>query len=159
MTSSASRRLLADDIVKAGDIMSISQQPFGATADGTPIEIYTLSQPGGLHARIMAYGSTLVSLHTPDRQGMWGDVVLGFDTCEPYVAGHPFFGVLVGRYGNRIAGGRFRLNGVEYILERNDGPNHLHGGSHGFDKVVWQAEAGEDSGAPVLWLSYLSRDG
>jgi aldose 1-epimerase len=98
-------------------------------------------------------------VHAPDRDGEPEDVVLGFDSLAPYLAGHPFFGALIGRYGNRIAGGRFRLNGVEYTLARNDGPNHLHGGPQGFDKVVWRATPREHAGAPALELAYLSRDG
>src|SRR5262245_32824416 len=132
--------------------MSITHQLFGATDDGTAIDLYSLARPGGLEARIITYGGTLVSLRAPDRDGRPADVVLGFDTLEPYLAGHPFFGSLIGRYGNRIAGGRFRLNDVEYDLARNDGPNHLHGGPHGFDKVLWRAAPREDAGAPALEL-------
>jgi aldose 1-epimerase len=139
--------------------MSITQQHFGTTRDGEAIELFTLAQPGGLEARIMTYGGTLVSLNAADRDGSRADVVLGFAALEPYLAGHPFFGSLIGRYGNRIAGGRFQLNGVEYTLARNDGPNHLHGGSRGFDKVIWRAAPREDDGASALELTYLSRDG
>src|SRR5262245_24552501 len=107
----------------------------------------------------MTYGGTLVSLQAPDRGGSRANVVLGFASLEPYLAGHPFFGSLIGRYGNRIAGGRFQLNGVEYTLACNDGPNHLHGGSRGFDKVIWRAAPREDAGTSVLELTHLSRDG
>jgi aldose 1-epimerase len=139
--------------------MSITQQHFGTTGDGEAIDLYTLAQPGGLEARIMTYGGALVSLQALDRGGSRADVVLGFASLEQYLAGHPFFGSLIGRYGNRIAGGRFQLNGVEYTLARNDGPNHLHGGSRGFDKVIWRAAPREDPGASALALTYLSRDG
>jgi aldose 1-epimerase len=139
--------------------MSITRQVFGATADGAAIEIYTLARPGGLEARIMTYGGTLVSLQAPDSAGQRADVVLGFDSLAPYLAGQPFFGALIGRFCNRIAGGRFRLNGVEYTLAQNDGPNHLHGGPQGFDKVIWRTAPGADAGAPTLELAYLSRDG
>jgi aldose 1-epimerase len=139
--------------------MSITREVFGTTPDGAAIDLYTLAQPGGLEARIMTYGGTLVSLHAPDRHGSRADVVLGFDSLELYLAGHPFFGALIGRYCNRIAGGRFQLNGVEYTLARNDGPNHLHGGPHGYDKVIWRATPREGAGAPALELAYLSRDG
>jgi aldose 1-epimerase len=139
--------------------MSLSHEPFGTTADGTPIEIYTLANGSGVTARVMTYGGTLVSLHAPDRDGRTADVLLGFDTADGYLAGHPYFGSLVGRYGNRIANGTFTLGGVTYTLARNNGPNHLHGGVVGFDKVVWRARevaAGEE---PALELTYRSRDG
>jgi aldose 1-epimerase len=138
--------------------MGITHELFGTTADGQPIDLYTLAQPNGLEARIMTYGGTLVSLRMPGSEGP-ANVVLGFDALEPYLAGHPFFGALVGRFGNRIANGRFQLNGVEYVLARNDGHNHLHGGLRGFDKVVWRATPRDDAGAPALELTYLSRDG
>jgi aldose 1-epimerase len=139
-------------------IMGITNELFGTTADGEPIDLYTLAQPSGLEARIMTYGGTLVSLRMPGSEGP-ANVVLGFDALAPYLAGHPFFGALVGRFGNRIANGRFQLHGVEYVLARNDGDNHLHGGPRGFDKVVWRATPREDAGAPTLDLTYLSRDG
>src|SRR3954468_3319723 len=90
--------------------MSITSQPFGETAEGTPIERYTLTNANGLNAEIMTYGGTLLALRVPDRAGAFGDIVLGFDTLEPYLADHPFFGALVGRYSNRIAGAQFTLN-------------------------------------------------
>ena len=107
----------------------------------------------------MTYGGTLVSLRAPDRDGRVADVVLGFEALAQYLSGHPFFGALVGRFCNRIAGGRFRLNGVEYALALNDPPNHLHGGPQGFDKVVWRAAPRAGAGDPALELAYLSHDG
>jgi aldose 1-epimerase len=139
--------------------MSITREVFGTTPDGVAIEIYTLTRPGGLEARIMTYGGTLVSLLAPDREGRMADVVLGFDTLAPYLAEHPFFGALIGRYCNRIAGGHFQLNGVEYTLARNDPPNHLHGGPQGFSRVVWRAAPRANEAVLALELTYLSRDG
>ena len=139
--------------------MGITQEIFGSTPDGAAIEIFTLTRPGSLEARIMTYGGTLVSLLAPDREGRLADVVLGFDVFEPYLAEHPFFGALIGRYCNRIAGGRFELNGVEYILARNDSPNHLHGGPQGFSRVIWRAGPRANDSAPALELTYLSPNG
>ena len=139
--------------------MNIEMQAFGKTSDGTPVELYTLANDSGMQARITNYGGTLVSLLVPDRGGTPRDVVLGFDTLEEYLQHSPFFGCLVGRFGNRIAGAKFTLEGVEYTLALNDGPNHLHGGTVGFDKVVWAAQMlrGEDHAG--LELRYLSADG
>lgn len=136
----------------------ITKQPFGKTADGTPVEIYTLTNAKGMEARIMTYGGIIVSLKTPDRNGKFDDVELGFDSLEPYLQGHPFFGALVGRYGNRIAKGRFTLDGKEYKLLVNNGENHLHGGAKGFDKRVWKAKEGKSSEGPTLELKYTSAD-
>jgi aldose 1-epimerase len=135
--------------------MPISRQIFGTTSDGTTIERYTLTNAHGLEADILTYGGTLAALRVPDRDGALGDVVLGFEALAPYLGAHPFFGSLIGRYGNRIANGRFELNGATYDLPRNDGPNHLHGGPNGFHRQVWRASAD----GPGLELSYLSRDG
>jgi len=139
--------------------MSIISEPFGETAEGTPIERYTLTNANGLNAEIMTYGGTLLALRVPDRAGAFGDIVLGFDTLEPYLADHPFFGALVGRYSNRIAGAQFTLNGTTYSLARNDGVNHLHGGPHGFHRAIWCASERPSEEGPSLALHYLSRDG
>lgn len=139
--------------------MSLSREVFGTASDGTPVEICTLVNASGLAARVMTYGGTLVALHAPDRDGHVGDVLLGFDTLAGYLAGHPYFGSLVGRYGNRIAGGAFSLGGVRYTLARNNGPNHLHGGLVGFDKMLWRARALDEGDEPRLELFYRSRDG
>src|SRR5689334_9541449 len=133
--------------------MSIAREPFG-TADGTPIELFTLTNAHGMQARIMTYAGTLVSLHAPDRDGILADVVLGFDTLPAYLDDHPYFGALIGRYGNRIAGGAFSLHGRRYQLPCNNGPNHLHGGDQGFHRALWQAQPAED--AARLTLTYLS---
>ncbi len=136
----------------------ITKQPFGKTADGTPVDIYTLTNAKGMEARIMTYGGIIVSLKTPDRNGKFEDVELGFDSIDPYLAGHPFFGALVGRYGNRIGKGKFKISGKEYNLLVNNGENHLHGGKLGFDKKVWQAKSGKSTEGQTLELKYTSAD-
>jgi aldose 1-epimerase len=137
----------------------ISRGPFGVAPDGTPVDVYTLRNGQGAEARICTYGGIVVSLRVPDREGRMGDVVLGYDTLAEYIKENPYFGSLIGRYGNRIAKGRFTLDGKEYSLAVNNGPNHLHGGLKGFDKVVWRARAYESEQGPALELSYLSADG
>jgi aldose 1-epimerase len=139
--------------------MDIKKQPFGNMVDGTPVDLYTLTNANGVEARVSNYGGTVVSLMVPDRNGAFEDVVLGFDTLEEYVEKSLYFGCIVGRYANRIAKGRFTLDGVEYTLAQNDGENHLHGGIKGFDKVVWQAKQFERDDAVGLELAYLSKDG
>jgi aldose 1-epimerase len=138
--------------------MSIKKAPFGRTADGTAVDIYTLTNKAGLEARIMTYGAILVSLKVPDRKGALADVNLGFDTLDGYLGTHPYFGAIIGRYGNRIAKARFTLDGVEYRLAANNNANTLHGGIKGFDKVVWTAEPVEFGRGPGLKLTYLSKD-
>jgi aldose 1-epimerase len=113
----------------------------------------------GAEAKITNYGGIVVSLKVPDREGRMGDVVLGYDTLDEYIKSNPYFGCLVGRYGNRIAKGRFTLNGKEYTLATNNGPNHLHGGLKGFDKVVWEAKPSVSNAGPALELRYMSKDG
>jgi aldose 1-epimerase len=139
--------------------MSLSEQVFGTTPDGAPVQLYALATPGGIEARVITYGATLASLRAPDRAGRLGEVTLGFDTLEGYLATHPFFGSVVGRYGNRIAQGTFQLGGATYTLACNDGPNHLHGGVKGFDKVLWQGRVLSTSDEPSVELTYLSPDG
>lgn len=135
------------------------KEAFGKTADGQEVELYTLTNSRGVEVKITTYGGIVTSLKVPDRAGRMGDVVLGFDTLDPYLKGHPFFGTIVGRYGNRIAKGRFTLNGVEYKLATNNGENHLHGGIKGFDKAVWKAKPAAVKDGVALELSYLSKDG
>jgi len=139
--------------------MKIEKHAFGKTGDGTPIELYTLTNANGLEAKITNYGGIVVSLLVPDRDGKPGDVVLGYETLEEYIENNPYFGTLVGRYGNRIARGKFTLEGIEYTLAQNDGENHLHGGLKGFDKVVWKADAVRSKNSVGLKLTYLSKDG
>jgi aldose 1-epimerase len=138
---------------------SISQEPFGTTPDGAPVDIYTLRNSNGVEARISNYGGTVVSLKVPDRDGQFGDVVLGYDNLDDYIKDSPYFGCLIGRYGNRIANGKFSLDGQIYTLAVNNGPNSLHGGLKGFDKVVWSARPVTSKLGPALELSYLSKDG
>ena len=141
--------------------MDIQKQSYGRLADGLEVEVYTLTNSYGLRARIMTYGATLISLEVPDRNGQLADIVLGHDSLKGYLDPdrNPYFGSIVGRYGNRIARGKFTLDGIEYRLATNNGENHLHGGIKGFDKVLWTAEPVREEGAVGVKLSYLSRDG
>jgi len=140
--------------------MSVKVEPFGKTQDGQQVEIVTLANGKGLTARITNYGGIVVSFETPDRNGVPGDIVLGFDKLDGYLKGHPYFGAIIGRYGNRIGGAKFTLDGKEYKLAKNDGENTLHGGVKGFDKVVWKIEKAEAKGdKAILKLSYISKDG
>lgn len=132
---------------------------FGKTAAGTPVEIYTLTNSGGAEARIITYGGTVVSLKVPERNGRITDVVLGYDSIADYEKHTSYFGSIIGRYGNRIAKGKFTLDGKEYTLAVNNGENHLHGGIKGFDKVVWAAKPSTDAAGANLELTYLSKDG
>src|SRR2546423_1383697 len=124
---------------KANQMTKIEEQAWGQTQDGTPVKLFTLSNSKGMVAKITTYGAILTELRVPDRNGKSANVVLGFDNLERYLKGHPFFGAVAGRVANRIARGRFTLDGHEYKLAGNNGPNHLHGGIKGFDKVVWNA--------------------
>jgi aldose 1-epimerase len=135
------------------------KESFGKTREGRAVELYTLTNRNGVEAKITTYGGTVVSLKVPDRAGKLDDVVLGFDRLEDYQKNTAYFGALIGRYGNRIAKGRFTLDGVEYKLTTNNGENHLHGGVKGFDKVVWNARALKAADVPALELTYLSKDG
>jgi aldose 1-epimerase len=139
---------------------SITHEPFGTTQDGTPVEIYTLKNDNGMVVRIMTYGGIIQTVKVPDKDGQMGDVALGYDTLGGYLTNSPYFGALIGRYGNRIAKGHFSLDGQDYTLFTNNVPNSLHGGRIGFDKKVWtvdRAVVGERG--PVLALSYTSPDG
>lgn len=133
----------------------ITQAPFGRLPDGTPITCFTLTNAHGMVARIIDFGGIVTELHAPDRDGRLADVVLGFDELEPYRGDSPYFGALIGRYGNRIREGRFTLDGETIQLPVNNGRNHLHGGPDGFDRVKWQAEVDGAS----LRLRYRSVDG
>ena len=141
----------------------MSPQPFGRIPDGRTAQLFTLKLPNGLQADITDFGGTVVRLLVPDRTGKLDDVVLGFDSAEKYAAHFAFFGCAIGRFGNRIAAGRFTLDGRTYQLPTNDlqagQPCHLHGGPQGFHRQLWSAEAIQLNGNPALRLSYLSRDG
>lgn len=140
--------------------MSIKTEPFGQTPDEQAVDLVTMTNPNGIEARIMTFGGIIVSMKTPDRNGKLADIVLGFDDLSGYTKEHPYFGAIIGRYGNRIGAGKFTLNGVEYKLAVNNGPNHLHGGIKGFDKVVWKIEDAKTTGdEAILRLGYLSKDG
>ena len=141
-------------------VMSIKKKSFGKTPDGQEVNLYTLTNTNGLRAGITNYGAILVSMEVPDKNGKLADITLGFDTLDGYIPRHPYFGATVGRYANRIGGAKFKLNDVEYKLAANNGPNHLHGGIKGFDKVVWKTEDERaESDKAIVKLSYLSKDG
>ena len=143
---------------QGGRMMEVKRELFGRLADGTAVDIYTLTNKSGIEARVMTYGAILVSLRLPDRNGAFADVNLGFDNLEGYLGTHPYFGVIVGRYANRIAKGRFTLDDVEYTLAQNNNGNSLHGGLKGFDKVVWKPEPVQTADAVGVKLTYLSKD-
>src|SRR5437660_4966879 len=134
-------------------------QPFGTTDRGEAVSLYTLKNAHGIELQVLDYGGIIVSLRVPDRTGRLADVVLGFDSLADYQRGSPYFGALIGRYGNRIARGRFTLEGRTYTLATNNGPNHLHGGVRGFDKVVWSVTPFERADSVGLVLNYTSPDG
>jgi aldose 1-epimerase len=139
---------------------AITSTSFGKTADGQNVQIYTLRNRHGMEARITNYGGIVVSLTAPDRNHKFADVALGYNTLDDYMnPPFPYFGAIIGRYGNRIAKGRFTLNGVEYKLAVNNGENHLHGGLKGFDRVIWGAQQRKTAAGPALLLSYVSKDG
>jgi aldose 1-epimerase len=139
---------------------SVTKQPFGATPGGQSVELYTLRNAAGAEAKIMTYGGIVQSLSVADKSGKFGDVALGYDDLAGYIKETPYFGALVGRYGNRIGGAKFTLEGKTYTLATNNGPNTLHGGLKGFDKVVWKVvKADVGPQGPRLELNYLSKDG
>ncbi len=138
---------------------SMNKEAFGNAPDGTPVFVYTLSNTHGMEAKIITFGGIVISLKVPDRNGKFDDVVLGFDTPPDYVKYHSYFGALIGRYGNRIARGKFMLDGKDHQLATNDGPNHLHGGRFGFDQKVWEADEAESEPGRALVLKYVSKDG
>ena len=138
---------------------NITKETFGKTADGQNVDLYTIRNARGFEAKITNYGGIVVSLKVPDRNGKFADVVLGFNDFDSYLKNDPYLGAIIGRYGNRIAKGRFTLNGAVYQLAVNNGENHLHGGIKGFDKVVWTGVARSTKGGPEIVLTYLSKDG
>ena len=141
----------------------IVRKPFGSAPDGTPVDLFILCNKDAGKPRaevaICTYGGIVTWLKVPDRNGRMGDVVLGYDNLAGYIKNSPYFGALIGRYGNRIAKGKFSLNGTQYNLATNNGPNALHGGLKGFDKVVWQASILSRPAGPALQLRYTSKDG
>jgi aldose 1-epimerase len=143
----------------SGAEATIERQPFGTTQAGESVEVFTLTNANGMEVRVINYGGIILSLRVPDREGNLADVTTGFNSLEPYLEDHPYFGAIIGRYGNRIAGGRFTLDGREYRLATNNGPNHLHGGDRGFDAVVWGAEPFQNDDGVGLVFTYTSPDG
>jgi len=139
--------------------MAVTQSTFGTMPDGTKIDLFTLTNANGVEVRVITYGAVIVSIKAPDRRGHFDDIVTGFDTLEGYLTRSRYFGAVVGRYGNRIANGRFTLDGKTYELATNNGKNHLHGGLRGFDKVVWTGSRFERNGNGGVALTYVSRDG
>ncbi|MBM3334723.1 galactose mutarotase [Candidatus Sumerlaeota bacterium] len=146
---------------KGGKAMkgSITKTDFGKMPDGTPVDLYTLTNAQGMTAKIITYGTIITDLRVPDRAGKMGDVVMGYDRLDGYLAEHPYFGCTVGRVANRIGGARFVLDGKEYKLFANNANNALHGGKKGFDKVVWKAERQRSAEGPGVKFSYVSPDG
>ena len=137
----------------------VTQEPFGATPQGEAVTLFTLTNAQGMEVRAMTYGGIILSLKVPDRNGVLGDVVLGYDDLAGYQEETPYFGAIIGRYGNRIGGARFELDGASHELAANDGVNHLHGGLVGFDKVVWDAEPFENDEGIGILFSRMSPDG
>ena len=138
--------------------MNLAEQSFGNMATGEPIARYTLANDQNIEVDVINYGGIITAIRTPDCSGAIGDIVLGFDTLAEYVDHNPFFGCIAGRYANRIANGRFDLDGVTYQLATNNGPNHLHGGFRGFDKVVWDSKHEARADEVSVYLHYRSRD-
>jgi aldose 1-epimerase len=149
---------LAAVAASEGNHRPIESTSFGRAGDAN-VQIYTLTNAHGIEARVMTYGATLVSLRTPDGAGNLKNIILGFDSLDPYLAGVPYFGATVGRFANRIASGRFSLDGKSYQLPQNNGANSLHGGRRGFDKRIWKAQSLETPAGPALRLSYSSPSG
>ncbi len=135
----------------------VRKQAFGAVPEG-PVDLYTMTNSCGIEVRAMNYGGIIVSMLVPDNKGMLADVVLGFDILDGYFNNKPYFGAIIGRYGNRIANGKFVLDGSEYQVARNDGPNSLHGGMRGFDQVLWHGEHFENSQGVGVTFTYTSKD-
>src|SRR5882757_8328143 len=143
----------------SGKIERVKKSSFGKLSDGTEIQQFTLRNSKGAVAKVITYGATLTELWIPDKSGKSADVVLGFDKLDGYLGDHPFFGATVGRYGNRIAKGKFTLDGKEYSLFLNNGPNSLHGGKVGFNRKVWKAEPLKVANGAAVKLTYVSADG
>jgi aldose 1-epimerase len=137
----------------------VQKTDFGKLDDGTEIEQYTLENTKGAKAKVITYGATLTELWMPDKNGKKADIVLGFDNLKGYLSDEPYFGATVGRYANRIAKGKFTLDGKEYTLAINNGPNSLHGGKIGFNRKVWKAEPLKITNGAAVRFSYLSKDG
>jgi aldose 1-epimerase len=159
--------LVAQAVIGAGDGQAtepaakrgVTRAPFGVMPDGQAVAVYTMTNAAGIQVRAITYGAIVTSLVVPDRSGKRADVVLGFDTLDGYLKDPPYFGAIVGRYGNRIAKGQFTLGGKTFKLATNNGPNHLHGGLKGFDKVIWEAAAVESEAGVGVAFTRTSPDG
>ena len=138
---------------------SVKKEAFGKTEDGKKVDAYILTNKNGLQAKIITYGAMLTEMHVPDKNGKLGDVVFGHDKLEDYLDGHSYFGVTTGRVANRIAKGKFTLDGNEFTLATNNDPNHLHGGVEGIDKKVWSAREVRSKEGKAVAFSYTSPDG
>ena len=150
---------LAAILIAAGSVeaASVTKAPFGTTKDGTAVDLFTLTNDSGASVKFMSYGGIITEINVPDRWGRIGNVVLGFKTLGEYEEKSPYFGALIGRYANRISGGKFSIDGTEYTLALNNGANTLHGGAKGFDKNVWAVEPSTSVAAAKL--TYVSKDG
>jgi aldose 1-epimerase len=144
---------------RAAGAALMTREPFGRAPSGDSVHVFTLTNTHGVQLRAMSYGAIILSLKVPDRKGALGDVVLGYDSLAGYVASSPYFGAVVGRYGNRIANGTFTLSGKRYSLARNNGPNALHGGLRGFDKVVWRSDTARTAQGNSVTFRHVSKDG
>jgi len=140
-------------------VLSVISTPFGKLPDGSPVTAYTLTNRHGIQVKVLDFGAIISELHVPDREGKVADVVLGFDSIEPYLSNKAFLGALIGRFGNRIARGQFSLDGKHYQLAVNNAPNHLHGGEQGFHQVLWRAVPFETSEAVGVTFTRSSQDG
>jgi aldose 1-epimerase len=136
----------------------ITKSDFGKLPDGKEVFQYTLTNKNGVEMKIINYGGIITSLKTPDKKGVLEDIVLGYNSLDGYLKESPYFGAIVGRYANRVAKGKFKLDGKEYTLALNNGPNTLHGGLNGFDKAIWHVEEIQSNVGPALKLSYVSKD-
>lgn len=143
--------------MQAFDSSSFSKTPFGTTPDGD-VDLYSLKNKNGMEVKITNYGGIITSIIVPDKNGKMADVVLGFDSLAKYLEPHPYFGAIIGRYGNRIANGKFQIDNKEYSLVKNNGENHLHGGTKGFDKVIWNATQIRTPKRVGVEMSYKSID-
>ncbi|HYE33662.1 MAG TPA: aldose epimerase family protein [Methylomirabilota bacterium] len=149
---------MAATVGQSAGAAGVEKIVWGKTNDGQEVHLYTLRNNKGMTAKIMTLGALLTEVRTPDRNGKDGVVVLGFDNLDQYLKGHPFFGAIAGRVANRIKEGKFRLDGKEYTLAINNGPNHLHGGKKGFDKYVWKAEVVQGAKGYAVKFSHVSPD-
>ena len=145
--------------VKTPGALSVSEAPFGKLPTGEVTTVYTLTNARGLVVKVTNWGGVITEIHTPDKNGKMGDIVLGFDNVDGYLKNKSFYGAMIGRYGNRIGKGRFTLDGKHYQLTLNDGPNHLHGGTVGFDKILWNTKSFSTKNSVGITLTHLSPDG